>query len=216
MIVRKILAAIALLLIAFSQLGLPAMAATGVAGRVQLTDNTEATYVEMSDITMDPAASPTDVFTKAGSSTKTVYIQRVELFYYDSSAYHVPIPVKLIKRSTLDTGGTSTSATAVPYDSGFSAATSTAMKCFTANPSGLGTAVGDITSQWAINEPGVVGTQYNSTMVDKTPTRILFDHVRDNGPIVLRGTSENIAVNLGSTSIATTARMGCRIVYREK
>lgn len=214
---RKILSALLLVLCAWLQVGLPAVAATGVAGRVQVTDSTEAIYVEQSAINIDPAASTTDAFTKAGSSTKTVYIQRVELFYSDST-YNAPAECHLIKRSTLDSGGTSSDAVAIPLDSSFSSSTSTAMKCFTANPSSLGTEVGKIKSTWIWNEPGAVGTQFNNTIsLDACLSRVLFEADKDGGPIVLRGTSQNIAVNFGGAAPgSTSARLGCRIVYREK
>ena len=215
--VKRILSALLLVLVAWLHVGLPAaIAGTGVAGRVQITDNTEDTYVEQSAI-IDPAASTTDAFTKAGSASKTVYIQRVELFYSDST-YNAPAECHLIKRSTLDSGGTSTDATAVPMDSGFASSSSTAMKCFTANPSSLGTEVGKIKTTWIWNDPGPAGTQFNTTVsIDSALSRVLFDATTDNGPIVLRGTSQNIAVNFGGASPGSTAaRLACRIIYREK
>jgi hypothetical protein len=60
-------------------------------------------------------ASPTDFFSVAGSSTKTIKIINIRLSGYATGNNNVP--VALVKRSTANTGGTPTSITKTPWDS---------------------------------------------------------------------------------------------------
>lgn len=212
--IRKILAGIALLLIAFSQLCLPALAATGVAGRVQVTDSTEALFVDsMADVA--PAASTTDLFVKGGSSSKTVYIQKVEILYsFDDSTTTGHAEFHLLKRSTAGSGGTSTSATQVQLDSSSASPTSTALAGYTANPT-VGTLVGRIKHciVRGVPRPG----QTMAYGGGDSGIAVLYDSDKEGGPIVLRGTAQTVAVNCNGTKpYGTTPKVSCRVVYREK
>lgn len=189
-----------------------ALAANGVPGRVQVTDSTEAIYVDESGLTT-PAASTTDVFVKPGSASKKTYIQRVELDYIADSYYYLNY-VSLIKRSTAGSGGTSSSATRVPLDSNFAAATSTALLSYTANPT-VGTSVGLIRSSPLFNWVSPYNGGFNVS--SGIQTCILFDAQRDGGPVVLNSTSETVAVNFGGIQPGgSNNKVKCRVVYREK
>lgn len=151
------------------------------------TESTKATYRIYAAIT--PAASTTDVFTLKGSATKTVRIRNVRFSGYYGAA--TVGNVSFIKRSAANTGGTSTSATAVPLDSSNAAATAVGT-AYTANPSGLGTVVGTVASAIIV---------YNTTSATIPADFMNRDFgVRNTQAIVLRGTSEMVAINLGSAS----------------
>lgn len=151
-------------------------------GRVQVTDNTEAVYCASTPV-FTTAASATDIFNFKGSSTKTIYVRRIywRQSSYASSGNH---SAYLVKRSTANSGGTSSAITAVPLDSNFSSATASGVY-YTANPSSLGASVGTIAHTW------LLGSNYPINQ----PGMALFDSTKGGSPIVLRGTSESVSVN---------------------
>lgn len=133
-----------------------------------------------------PATSATDVFTIIGSGTKIVRIRAVTL--YGAQTTGSVVPFFLIKRSTADTGGASTNGTAVPWSSGNPAATAV-VSAYTANPSGLGTSLGNLSYEI----PFVAIVQdtlfdYNFTL---TPSEVY----------TLNTAAETIAVNLNATTV---------------
>lgn len=85
-----------------------------------------------------PPASATDIICIAGSATKTVRLQGIRL---SGSGTAISIPVTIVKRASVDTGGTPAATTANPgvvtqimkRDSGNAAATATLIS-YTANP----------------------------------------------------------------------------------
>jgi hypothetical protein len=135
------------------------------------------------------AATPTDIFTITGSNSKTIRVTKIEIDATRTTAGSVD--ALLIKRSTANTGGTSAAATAVPHDSNNAAASATVLS-YTANPT-LGTAV---------------GTLRTTKMFIATTTTAGAEHVewdfgnRPGQAIVLRGTSQVLAINLNSVAVA--------------
>lgn len=210
---KRILSALLLVLVAWLQVGLPVMAATGVAGRVQITDNTEATFVDsIADVA--PAASTTDLFIKGGSPSKTVYIQKVEILYsFDDSNTTGHAEFHLLKRSTAGSGGTSSSATQVQLDSSSASPTSTALLGYTANPT-VGTLVGRLKHVIVrgVPRPGQTMTYGGGD----SGVAILWDS-RTDGPLILRGTAQTAAVSCNGTKpYGATPKVSCRVIYREK
>jgi hypothetical protein len=150
-----------------------------------------------------PAATPTDVFTIYGSASKTVKVQRILVTGTQTTAGLVT--VVLAKRSTTNTGGTSTSTTAVPNDSNNAAATATCLS-YTANPTSTGTLVGNVYSaKILINKPA----DTTSNIIDLIPSAMFGQ------PIVLRGTSQGLAVNFNSVTL-TGGSVSCTIVWTEE
>lgn len=135
------------------------------------------------------AATPTDVFTITGSATKTVKIRHISIDGTQTTGGVVNILV--IKRSTANTGGTSTLPTAVPYDSANPAATAV-VRSYTVNPTALGTAVGTIHSE-----------KLFVSATTGTPDELKFDYTEHSPiqPITLRGATEVLAINLNSVTV---------------
>ncbi len=138
------------------------------------------------------AASATDIFTITGSASKIVYITRIALMGTQTTASSRDI--YLIKRSSANTNGTSSTLTNVPLDSNNAAATAV-VRAYTANPSGLGTAVGNIRTRKVF----VSLASGNTSNADEM---ILEFGTRNTQPLVLRGTSELVAINLNGVTIA--------------
>jgi hypothetical protein len=139
-------------------------------------------------------ATPTDAFTITGSATKVVRVTRVGISASEQTS--ALRDVQLIKRSTANSGGTSSSITAVPHDSADGAATATVL-AYTANPTTLGTSVGIV----------------RTTNIDVAATNLVgaSDYLEwkfGDGPskgIVLRGTSQVLAINLNGVTSANNS-----------
>ena len=157
--------------------------------RVELADGTKNTY-SAAIITSNLASSTTDFFTITGSSTKTV---RITAIYCGFTGGGKVISVHLLKRSSANSGGTSTTLTQVPHDSANPAATST-VRIYTANPSGLGTLVGAIRAD-----------RTNSPLSSSTtnPEDIIYEFsTRGCQAIVLRGAQEVLAFNMNGDTLS--------------
>jgi len=169
----------------------------------QITDNKETAYCASTPV-FTTAASATDIFNFKGSGTKTVYIRKIvwRQANYGTFGSH---SAYLVKRSTANSGGTSSAITAVPLDSNFSSATASGVY-YTANPSSLGASVGTIAHTW------LLGSNYpmNQTFM------ALFDSTKGGSPIVLRGTSESISVNYNGVTDAIGTSAVVDVEWSEK
>jgi hypothetical protein len=136
----------------------------------------------------------TDVFTISGSNTKTIRIYRV-LFYLTATTGSNATIIGL-RRSSLNTGGTSTLLTGVAHDTTNPAPTAV-VRSYTANPT-LGTLVGNMFHFGVyVSGGGTIGS-------------IPFSYLIENPivePITLRGTNQLFAVNMsGVTFSGNSAR----------
>lgn len=136
------------------------------------------------------AASATDVFTISGSATKTVKIYRV-LFYLTATTGSNATIVG-VRRSSLNTGGTSSLLTGVANDTNNAAATAV-VRSYTANPTALGTLVGNMfTFGVYVSGGGTIGSIPFSYLIDNPIVQ----------PITLRGISQLFAVNMSAVTFA--------------
>lgn len=135
------------------------------------------------------AASATDVFTLTGNANTTVTVN--ELWVSCTATATGTIELLVIKRSTADTAGTSASVTAVPNDSQNPAAGATALS-YTANPT-TGNAVGTVL---AYKHPCQAVGSGNYAV-----TRVRFNESGQGQPITLRGTAQQLVVNLNGATI---------------
>jgi hypothetical protein len=139
------------------------------------------------------AAAATDIFTITGSATKTVRVISVSVSGIQTTAGAAVI--NLIKRSTANTAGTSTAPSAIPFDSNDPAATATVL-AYTANPT-VGTQVGTTpfkTIRKEIPTAAFANSDYN-------PYVWTFGDLPGKA-VVLRGTTQVLAVNLNAASLA--------------
>lgn len=137
-----------------------------------------------------PVASATDIF-EIRANNKTVRV-----LHLTASGIATAVgahSMQLVKRSTANTGGTSTSPAAVPHDS-ISPAASAVLKAYTAN-STLGALVGPIRAKRI--------TVATATLNVIPSTQAEFD-LRDM-PIYLRGAAETLALNLNGVTITGCA-----------
>jgi len=165
----------------------------------RLVLGTRQTYsAVVSDLT--PAIGATDIFTLSGSATKTVFVTAIEIIA-DATAVGI-VDFYLYKRTAANTGGTSSSLAPTPHDSQNAAATAVA-KQYSANPSALG--AGTLWRGGHLALPAATATGY-----PQTPWLIDLNGHKGQ-PLVLRGASEFLAVNLAGEWTGTPAGLSVYI-----
>lgn len=149
----------------------------------------------------------TDLLTIAGSSTKTIRVTRVELSGTIATAA-MYLDVLGIVRSAADTGGTKVTAAAlVPFDAN-DAAASASVAAYSANPT-VGTAVGTIRAD---------KTLLQLTGTPAQPDRLVWDFGNRPGAkaVVLRGATQQFAVNLNGVTISNATLIDAAIEWTEE
>lgn len=141
--------------------------------------------------TIAPAALATDIFTIAGSASKVVRVTKVSVNGVQTTAGQAQ--VILLRRSTANTGGTSTAPAKVAHDTQNTAAVATVL-AYTANPTALGTLVGTVRAD-RVFLPGA------ATASDAQGLDHLFGDAGQQSP-TLRATTDLLAVNLNGVTIA--------------
>lgn len=137
--------------------------------------------------------TPTDIVTITGSATKTIRVLNVEISGTRTAAG--TSNVFLLKRSTANSGGTSTTPTAVPHD-GQNAAASAVVRAYTVNPT-TGTLVANVRVR-SVYLSDLTANSYSSPAI--------WDFGSNPGQaVVLRGTGEVLALNLGAVTVAGNA-----------
>lgn len=147
-------------------------------------------------LNVNAASAATDVFciSPAATITKNIGIRRIKLSGTIATTAADQL-VKLIRRITVNTGGTKTVPTGIPHDSGMGAATAL-LALYTANPT-LGTvyAAGAETPDGVFDIRRMAASVAGGTAIPQT---VDFDY-RDS-PIVLRIATQQLCVNLLATS----------------
>jgi hypothetical protein len=175
----------------------------GAAG-IYIEGSNKPTYSVSGPPITPPAATPTDIVTLYGSATKVVRILRIVL-----NSTQTTLGINdwfIIKRSTVNTGGASTAVTPVPHDSNFPASTATNLR-YTANPTALGTLVGNAAIVNIVSPPSAPGTSGTAYVP------YVFDFTND--PIVLRGVAQGVAINFNGAALPAGLSVNYHIVYRE-
>jgi hypothetical protein len=152
-------------------------------------------------------ATTTDFFTIQGSATKLVTVTEMSCIGSVLTTATNP-DVLIIKRSTANLTGTSTSPTGVPVDSSSAAATAV-VKAYTVNPGTLGTAVGTIR---AVKFPLPVLPTANLLLV-----RWQFGDSPFEQPVTLRGVAQTLAISGNGVALggANQVSMSCNVTWTE-
>lgn len=176
--------------------------ATGAQQQNVSTEGQKTTYSFAFGPQTSFAVAATDWITVTGSATKTVRVGKLSVCGTATAA--TTVDVLLIKRSTADTGGTiSSTPTAVPNDSGNAAATAVVVS-YSANPT-LGTTVGNVdVKKWNVGAAGGAGC-------------VFWQWGDTNGQqIVLRGVTQQLAVNLNGVAPTAGASFDAKVELTEE
>jgi len=157
-------------------------------------DGTKASYSACASGIV-PAAATTDILTITGSASKTIRITMMTISCTTTAGSGFSASLTIVRRSTANTGGTSTTITAGLHDTTNAAATAV-VRSYTANPSALGTANGIIRAhRFSIGTAGGAG--------NIGPLNEWDFGARPSQAIVLRGTGDMLAINLGGVTITS-------------
>lgn len=172
------------------------------------------TYIASGSFT--PVATPTDLITITGSATKIVRV--VSLFVTTTNTAAGSQQFAVVKRSALDTTGTFIAATSVPLDSAAVAATTT-VGHYTANPGGLGTAVGTINTV-RVASPAAVPASFAAVVVNAglelLPLTQTSPSAIADQAVTLRGAAENLAVNFAGAALVAGQTHAYTIIWTEE
>lgn len=168
----------------------------------QIANSKKACYRASTGV-FTTAASATDIFNFKGSSTKTIYIRKI-VWKQAVLSVQAGHQVYLLKRSTANSGGTSSALTLIPLDSNFSSATASGVY-YTANPT-TGTSLGTLAHLWI----SMTTAPPNQTF------ETLFDSGNGGSPIVLRGTSESVSVSYNGVTDAIGTSAAVDIEWEEE
>lgn len=160
-----------------------------------------------------PAAATTDLICIAGSASKTITLQSLVL---TGSGTAIAVPATVLRRATLDTGGTAAGTTANPANTvgkrvTTNAAHTATLISYTANPT-----INDTSPTYL--DSGVLAVAATTVGVVSAP--LVFDWSKDAGnlrqaPTIRNGqTTQQICVNLNGTS--ATALLTGSITWTEE
>lgn len=152
-----------------------------------------------------PVATATDMCEIFGSATKTIKVTSIELASNQSTAGANQFYI--IKRSTANSGGASTTLVGVPFDSGRAAATAV-VKYYTGSNPTTGSTVGNIFVKRVLS--GVSTSILNPYIEMLVPVTNVFQ------PIVLRGTGEGVAINFQGVAIPSGLSIACTFRWIEE
>lgn len=163
-------------------------------------DGYKASY-SASVSTLVVAAAATDILTITGAAGKTIRVTYIEASSTQTTSSTEVF--NIIKRSAADSAGTSFLATIASHDSQNPVA-SAVVRTYTANPT-LGASAGQIASRRVTIGNGTTGVAALITSVGTDQGIVLFKADRPSQAIVLRGSSEQLAVNFnGGTATGNT------------
>jgi len=163
------------------------------------TEGTAATY-GISAVAVTPAATPTDVVTIYGSATKTVRVKNVTVSGLATTAGSMD--VSLVKRTEVNTEGTSSAPTAAKFDSADGSATATVAQ-YSANPTALGAGVMLATKKLNMGVAGAGGV-------------VVFDFAtRNDKALVLRGVAQGLAINLNGQVVPADGTISYSVEFEE-
>lgn len=140
----------------------------------------------------------TDIFTISGSNSRTIRIKKITVSGTQTTTSSREIV--LLKRSTLNSGGTSTLLTGVPFDSQ-NPASLAVVRAYTANPT-LGSLIGIISSIY-----GTFSVQAPTNAQGAKATKdVVFEFGKNKSQhLVLRNQNETVSINLNGVTFTGEA-----------
>lgn len=159
---------------------------------------TRPTYSSVA-LALPPAASATDIACIAGSATKTVYLNRIDISGVAGTL--VASPFTLVRRASADTGGTAATTTAnwannIAKNDSLNATATATLISYSANPTindtspdYIRSAVVTIPTTAAVTQNNGVSWVWDSTQFGQRPA--------------LRGIAQQFCINLNAVSISS-------------
>ena len=196
MIKRPLLVALGLLALCTS-----AVAQVNVVPQVGLITSVlkRNTYSSVA-LSLPPASSATDIACISGSATKTIAVRRIDIS--GTATTLITAPFTLVRRATADTGGTPATTTAnwanniAKHDTSDPTATATLIS-YSANPT-----INDASPTYLRSRNMTVPTTAAGTSITEIQWQ-QDDYFSFEKSWVLRGTAQQLCVNLNGNTIST-------------
>lgn len=182
---------------------LSAGTAKNAAGAAYTSDSGVVDSYSWSKVASTPAATPTDVVTITGSATRKVVVRKVIVSGIATTAGQMTC--SLVRRSTANTGGTSTAPAARSRELSQPAATAV-LALYTVNPTAVGAGIGvSMESRVFLN------------LATAQPDRLVFDFMADGmKPIVLSGVTDILAINFNGGAVPAGGSLDFQIEWTEE
>lgn len=154
-----------------------------------------------------PAASATDIWCINGSSTKSLAIKRIEVS--GTAGTLVSLPVTLLRRATLNTGGTPAVSPALPVATAMlstNAAATATLVAYTANPTITDASPTYFRSQWLTLPTTAAGTIINPIIWDFSTSQDILAQgldIRAGSSGTPPGTTTQYCINLNAVSVSS-------------
>lgn len=148
------------------------------------------------------AANPSDILMIQGSASKIIRVKSLVL--NGNSATTGGYPALIVRRSTANTGGTSVVLGGFQHDT-IDPAASAVVRYYTANPTALGTVVGNLH-----------GGRFVASQANNLDRLILQYSWQNDKAIVLRGVSDFLCVNLGGAALAAATTVDIDLLWTEE
>lgn len=177
----------------------------------EISSQSKATYAASGTFT--PPATPSDMVTIYGGVGKTIRVLAFKISTTNTAAGSQQF--FLIKRSAVDTGGTPVAATIVPLDSTNPGPVAT-VQHYTANPAGLGAAVGTIATA-RVASPVAIPGSFAGVKEDAGIDLLVFgqNSLLDQ-PVVLRGAAQGLCLNFNGAALVAGQTHAYNIVWIEE
>lgn len=173
--------------------------------KTELQAATSKDFYSASFRALSPAATPTDMITITGSATKIARILRI--IFSATQTTGASQELLIIKRSSLNAGGTSVPFISVPYSSTSPNGT-ILIRAYTANPAVLGTTLGNLRAiKFFIPAPATA--QNNDYVFDFTNSGL-------SSGIVLNTDTEVLAINFNGAAKPTGLTVNCSVEWSEE
>jgi hypothetical protein len=173
--------------------------------KVELQAVTSKEYYSASIRGINPGATPTDIFTITGSDTKIARVLRIILSATQTTGASQEFLI--IKRSSLNGGGTSVPFVPVAYSSTFAPGTIT-IRAYTAKPAALGTSLGNMRAV-KFFVPATSTAQTNDYIFDFTNSGL-------SSGIVLNANTDVLAVNFNGAALPAGLTLNCSVEWSEE
>lgn len=190
--------------LAFGQTGTTSVNTVPQVGVISAINNQQQTYTA-GYIGLVPAASATDTVCIAGSATKVIAVTRIQLS--GTAGTLVTLPVTLVRRTSVDTGGTAASTTANPanniakHDTNNAAATATLVS-YTAVPT-------IVDSAPTYLQTANLTLPVTSAGVATVPIDWRYGNMAiGEQPLYLRGAAAQLCLNLNTVSVSSGVLTG--------
>jgi hypothetical protein len=163
--------------------------------------------------TFTPPATPTDMVTIYGSASKTIRVVSFIIGTTNTAAGSQQF--FLIRRSSTNTAGTFVAGTAIQADTTDAAPTAT-VGHYTANPSSLGTTVGNINIK-RVASPAAVPASF-AGIAQEAGVDMLSNMANSmlDKPVTLAGTAQGLCLNFNSAALVAGQTHYYQVVWMEE